>query len=125
MKMKVIAVLAVVALLAGCVSYPVGMPQTEVRTNIPWHTTTVTIVNGTGFVMDVIHDGRLVRQELKAGQHFVAELYNLSGSSAQSSFVVIARDGEKLAGTASRTFYVRGYSRQSEVWTILRWDIRN
>ncbi|KKU14626.1 hypothetical protein A3A20_02650 [Candidatus Wolfebacteria bacterium RIFCSPLOWO2_01_FULL_45_19] len=123
--MRVLVFVFFAALLGGCAGYPVNYPQVQIRSNIPWHTTTVTIVNNTSFVLNVVHDGRLVRQDLKPGQYFTAELYNFSTASTQSSFVVIARDGDKLAGTASRSFYIGGYSRQSEVWIIGKWEVRD
>ncbi|MBI4119566.1 MAG: hypothetical protein HY456_01815 [Parcubacteria group bacterium] len=125
MKSRFFAFLLPLALaLSACGAYtPLHLPQANITTNIPFYSTTVTIVNSTSLSMDIVRDGRLVRKDLGSGQYFTTDIYNLSNSSMQSTFVVIAHQKGTLVGTASRSFYVSGYSRQSEVWRVNRGEL--
>ncbi|MDP3901711.1 MAG: hypothetical protein Q8Q37_01900 [bacterium] len=108
--------------LVGCSGVPSFRPQ--VFTNIPYQSTTVAVINGTDGMVDVVQDGDVVRQNLGPGGIYKVVLRNFSGSSAYTSVAVIGHEGNAMTGTAYRQFYVSGYDRRSEVWTVQRWDLR-
>lgn len=117
--------------LAGCTSYGLRLPQPRIVTNIPYHSTTLTIVNAApDTVLNIIHDGRLVKNELELGQYFTINLWNWSGSYygsyAQSTVTVVATDTSgKFVGTAARSVYVSGYERRSESWSVTLIELKS
>jgi len=127
---KLIFVSLIIGLISGCAisNYQIPLPQIKVFSTIPWNSAVITVVNGvvdsSDLVLDVIHDGVLIWSGVRPGQYRTIRMSNYSGTAAQTTVTVVAKysDG-RLAGTASRSFYVSGYYRQSEVWTVGKWDI--
>ncbi len=116
------AALLITIVTTGCVTAygPIG-PTASIYTNVPFHASTVTIVNGTPHQLDVVCDGRPVARGLRPGQHFSLRIF---GGEMTTSCAVIAAQRGRLVGTAERTFYVSGQYRRSETWTVRHWDIR-
>ena len=124
MKRLLLVIVMIFIFLPGCFGgYYYG--GVKVYSNVPYHSSTITVMNGTMFVLDVIHDGRLVWTGVSPGEHRAVGVWNLSSSGLQTTIVIRAYDNDRLVGTAYRAFYVSGYYRQSEVWNVLRWDIQH
>lgn len=122
---RALFIIVLLPFLGACTYTPLRLPQANITTNIPFYSTTVTVLNGTNLTLDIVRDGLMVRKNLRPGQYFTTEVYNLSASSMQTTFIAIGREGGKFVGTASRSFYINGYGRQSEAWTVRRHDIQN
>ena len=121
MKLMKLVFFLILPLLSACsLCYGIPLPQAYIVSNIPWHQTVITVVNSTpDLVLDVIHDGVLRGENLKSGQYMTIFTRNFSGSPAATTVTVLGKDMEnKFVGTANRTFYVTGYSRQSESWSV-------
>ncbi len=112
--------------LSGCL-YTHYLPEPKVTflSDIPYYTCRITVMNGTNYYADIINDGRLIWENVIPGDFRAVEKWNVSNSSAETSIVVRFKDSNnRFVGTAYRTFYVSGYHRQSPVWNISRYDIR-
>lgn len=124
---RFLAVLAV-TLLTSCsgVVYYLSPLQPRIVTNIPFHAAVVTVVNALPDLrLDIIHDGQTLFCDLGPGQHYSFGMNNWSTSSLQTTVTVLAKDNDgRLVGTAVRSFWVSGYYRQSESWTVNRYELR-
>lgn len=119
-----ILLLAPLSLLMGCNGIPSARPQIFTR-NIPYHSTTVTVVNGTdGMVLDVIQDGRVVGQNIQTGDFYSVDLRDWSGQTSTVSLAVVGHHDGRMTGTTTRRFRVNGNRRDSETWVIRTRDLR-
>jgi hypothetical protein len=122
-----VAMLAAFALVfaTGC-AYTIGPGAgVQVVSNIPYHTTTGKVVNGTNFTVTLIDDSGRNSQRIAPGGWVMHNFWNMSGSSANASLVALATDeAGRLVGSATRSFYISGYSRQSETWLLRKWDFQ-
>lgn len=110
-QLLVLTMLVLTSLFAGC--------SATVHSNVPFHTTTVTVTNATDYTLSLVKNGTTVRENLGRGEHYPVDLWNSSNASAEVGITIKAYDknGRMVSAVADRVS-VDGYYRRSETWIV-------
>lgn len=106
---------------------PIGLPRVTVTTNPAYRNLTLSVENvHPSTLMSVKLNGVLVKTDIPVGGNWVVRAGNLfSPYTAQFAVTTIFIDqAGNYLGTASKTFYVSGYSQDAQVWAPTNWDIQ-